>query len=85
MTSPESDPRPVSSPRRVESGPLSAPLAWAKAIASGARDTAKDMLEAGRKGADSGYAEGWRRFDKKTKYRRKPDPNAPPPRRRREE
>ncbi len=81
MTSPEPGPRPLRWPEPEDSGPLG----WVRAIAFGVRDTAKDMLEAGRKGADSGYAEGWRRFDKKTKYRRKPDPNAPPPRRRREE
>jgi hypothetical protein len=58
-------------------------VGWVRALALGARDTAKDMLDAGRKGADEGYAEGWRRFDKKTRYRRKPDPNAPPARTRR--
>ena len=45
---------------------------WARAIALGIRDTAEDMLEEGRKGAHEAYDEGWKRFDAKTKHRRKP-------------
>ena len=73
MTSPE--PTRVRPPRPEPED--NSPLGWARAIAFGIRDTAKDMLEAGRSGAASGYDEGWKRFDKKTRYRRKPDPNAP--------
>ena len=73
MTSPE--PLPERPRREAEDN---SPVAWARAIAFGIRDTAKDMLDAGRNGAASGYDGGWKRFDKKTRYRRKPDPNAPP-------
>ena len=45
-------------------------LGWAKAIAGGIADTAKDMLEAGREGAREAMDEGWERFDRKTKQRR---------------
>ena len=75
MTSPEPPPGRRSRSETEDNSPI----AWARAIAFGIRDTAKDMLAAGRKGAASGYDDGWRRFDKKTRYRRKPDPNAPPP------
>jgi hypothetical protein len=44
---------------------------WARAIAFGLRDTAQDMLDEGRKGAHDAYEEGWRRYDQKTKHRRK--------------
>lgn len=47
---------------------------WTRAIGLGLRDTARDMLEAGRRGARDAYAEGWDRFDQKTKkgrYRRR--------------
>jgi hypothetical protein len=74
----------MSSPEPARrAGEDNAVVDWVRAFALGVRDTAKDMLDAGRKGADEGYAEGWKRFDKKTRYRRKPDPNAPPPRHRR--
>lgn len=46
-------------------------IGWARAIALGVRDTAEDMLEAGRKGASEAYNEHWDRFDDKTKHRRK--------------
>jgi hypothetical protein len=83
MTSPEPGPAGDGPRRTLEDNPV---VDWVRAFALGVRDTAKDMLDAGRKGADEGYAEGWKRFDKKTKYRRKPDPNAPsaPVRRRRD-
>lgn len=80
MSSPEPE-QPVEGARHaIEDNPV---VDWVRALALGVRDTAKDMLDAGRKGAGEGYAEGWKRFDKKTRYRRKPDPDAPPPRRRR--
>jgi hypothetical protein len=44
---------------------------WARAVAFGIRDTAHDMLDEGRKGAHDAYQEGWRRYDAKTKHRRK--------------
>jgi hypothetical protein len=46
-------------------------LGWARAVALGIRDTAHDMLDEGRKGAHEAYEEGWRRYDAKTKHRRK--------------
>lgn len=45
-------------------------VGWAKAIALGIGDTARDMLEAGREGAREAMDEGWERFDQKTKHRR---------------
>lgn len=45
-------------------------IAWARAIVLGIGDTARDMLEAGRRGAREAMDEGWRRFDEKTKHRR---------------
>lgn len=44
---------------------------WLRAIALGVRDTAQEMLEEGRKGAKAAEQDAWRRFDAKTKYRRK--------------
>lgn len=46
-------------------------VGWARAIALGIRDTAEDMLDEGRKGAHEAYEEGWKRYDAKTKHRRK--------------
>lgn len=46
-------------------------LGWAKAIVFGIGDTAKDMLNEGRRGAREAMDEGWERFDSKTKQRRK--------------
>ena len=46
-------------------------VGWAKAIAFGIGDTAKDMLAEGRRGAREAMNEGWDRFDAKTKHRRK--------------
>ena len=46
-------------------------LGWAKAIVFGIGDTAKDMLDEGRRGARQAMDEGWDRFDAKTKHRRK--------------
>ena len=54
--------------RDPEENPI---VGWAKAIALGIADTAKDMLEAGREGAREEMDEGWERFDRKTKHRRK--------------
>ena len=45
-------------------------LAWARAIAMGVRDTAKDVLDEGRSGAKAKRSQMWDRFDKKTKGRR---------------
>lgn len=55
----------------VEEEPRENPvLGWAKAIVFGIGDTAKDMLNEGRRGAREAMAEGWDRFDDKTKRRR---------------
>ncbi len=54
-------------PGEREEHPL---LAWARAILLGIADTARDMLEAGRRGAREAMDDGWRRFDEKTKHRR---------------
>ena len=76
MTSPNRDeatapegalPRPVAKPEPTEN-PI---LGWAKAVVFGIGDTAKDMLEEGRRGAREGMEDGWDRFDAKTKRRRK--------------
>ena len=64
MTTPDSTPEPLEAPAE------NAIVGWAKAIAGGIRDTAKDMLDEGRRGADEAYEQGWRRFDTKTKNRR---------------
>ena len=48
-------------------------VGWAKAIALGIGDTAKDMLDEGRSGAREAYREGWDEFDEKTKRRRHRD------------
>lgn len=45
-------------------------LGWAKAIVFGIGDTAKDMLNEGRRGAREAMEDGWDRFDDKTKRRR---------------
>jgi len=46
-------------------------LGWAKAIVFGIGDTAKDMLNEGRRGAREAMSDSWDRFDAKTKHRRK--------------
>lgn len=53
--------------RDLEKNPI---VGWAKAIALGIADTAKDMVDAGREGAREAMDEGWERFDRKTKHRR---------------
>lgn len=53
--------------RDLEENPI---VGWAKAIALGIADTAKDMLDAGREGARDAMDQGWERFDRKTKHRR---------------
>ncbi len=45
-------------------------IGWAKAIAGGIGDTAKGMLDEGRRGAREAMEESWDRFDQKTKHRR---------------
>jgi hypothetical protein len=52
-------------------GPADAIIGWARAIVLGIRDTARDMVDEGRRGAHDAYDEGWRDFDNKTKYRRR--------------
>jgi hypothetical protein len=81
MTTPEPEMEPMPTPVpvapviRVE--PLEEPasenpiLGWAKAIVGGIGDTAKDMLDEGRRGAHEAMENGWERFDAKTKRRRK--------------
>ena len=61
----------MSTPEPPGSRPENPLIGWARAIALGLRDTADDMLEAGRKGANEAYNEYWDRFDEKTKHRRK--------------
>ena len=46
-------------------------VGWAKAIIGGIGDTARDMLDEGRRGAREGMDQAWARFDKKTKNRRR--------------
>jgi NADPH-dependent glutamate synthase beta subunit-like oxidoreductase len=72
MTSPEPTPSPFE-PLEVEKrrNPVDPIVGWAKAIVFGIGDTAKDMLAAGREGAREATADGWDRFDEKTKHRRK--------------
>jgi hypothetical protein len=71
-TEPEPERREREAPRRRDWRDLAEnPIAgWAKAIALGIGDTAKDMLDAGREGAREAMDEGWERFDRKTKHRR---------------
>ena len=45
-------------------------IGWAKAIAGGIGDTAKGMLDEGRRGAREAMEDSWDRFDQKTKHRR---------------
>ncbi len=45
-------------------------VAWAKAIVFGIGDTAREMLDEGRRGASEAYDERWERFDAKTRRRR---------------
>ena len=80
MTTPEPGekppPVPAVHPTRLPVSPANrgggrGPLEWARAIALGIRDTAHDMLDEGRKGAHDAYEEGWRRYDAKTKHRRR--------------
>ena len=62
------EPRSARARRVVQENPL---LGWARAVVLGIGDTAKDMLEEGRRGAREAMDEGWERFDDKTKRRRK--------------
>lgn len=48
-------------------------VAWARAIAFGLRDTANDVLDAGREGAQEKSTEMWGRFRQKTRERRARD------------
>ena len=47
-------------------------IGWARAVAFGLRDTLQSALDEGRKGAKDAQDKAWRRYDNKTKYRRKP-------------
>jgi sugar (pentulose or hexulose) kinase len=51
--------------------PGAGPLAYVQAIGLGLKDTAGDMLRAGREGAAEAYDEMWDRYEAKTKRRRK--------------
>jgi hypothetical protein len=55
-------------PTAREEHPL---IAWLRAIVLGVGDTARDMLEAGRRGSREAMDEGWQRYDAKTKHRRR--------------
>jgi hypothetical protein len=46
-------------------------VAWVKAFALAVKDTARDMLDEGRRGANEAYEEYWRRYEEKTKHRRR--------------
>lgn len=65
-------------PPVVDTGPgfLAEVVDTAEAVVLGIGDTLSDMLRAGREGARKAQAEYWQRFDQKTKYRRKPKPDA---------
>lgn len=65
MTTPES-PKPEGGGSSAEN-PV---VEWARAVAFGVADTARDVLDEGREGARKAYDEYWRRFDAKTKLRR---------------
>lgn len=45
-------------------------LAFVQAIGLGLKDTAEDVLRAGREGAAEAYDEMWARYERKTKHRR---------------
>ncbi len=57
----------ASEPEEREENPV---IGWAKAIVFGIGDTAKDMLNEGRRGAREAMDEGWERFDSRTRHRR---------------
>lgn len=66
MTSPDQPETPTGGEGRAL-----AVIDWARAIALGIRDTAQDVLKEGRAGARKAYDEYWRRFEEKTKTRRR--------------
>ena len=71
MTTPEPDDFIKSEAEAFEDEESENPsLGWAKAIVFGIGDTAKDILEEGRRGAREAMQDGWERFDQKTKHRR---------------
>jgi len=57
-------------PRRAGPPPEFPLIAWAKAIVFGIGDTAREMLDEGRRGAREAYDERWQRFEAKTRHRR---------------
>ncbi|MFN0095501.1 MAG: hypothetical protein ACKVVT_12100 [Dehalococcoidia bacterium] len=61
------EPRPQEPAAEVEERGL---IGWARAIAFGIGDTAKDVLDAGRRGAREAHDDAWDRFEAKTKHRR---------------
>lgn len=70
---PPVDPEPPASPSPVRPGrPEPELVAWARAVARGMGDTARDMLAAGRAGAREAQDHAWERYRSKTRYRRKP-------------
>ena len=75
MTSPDRDeataPEAALEPLQEEERGDNPIFGWAKAIVFGIGDTAKDVLNEGRRGARDAMDEGWDRFDSKTKHRRK--------------
>ncbi|MCC6382468.1 MAG: hypothetical protein IT304_08155 [Dehalococcoidia bacterium] len=73
MSSPEPPVPPATPtpPQRGQTGDENAVVVWARAIALGIRDTARDVVEEGRKGARRAYEEGWRDYERKTKGRRR--------------
>ena len=66
-TAEEMGPMDEAAPRRRGAGALG----LVQAIGLGLRDTAGDMLRAGREGAAEAYDEMWTRYEAKTKHRRK--------------
>lgn len=71
------EPMPAVQPFRTPAARPAAPkrenpvTGWARAIALGIRDTAHDMIDEGRRAAKDAQAEGWRKYDQKTKKRPK--------------
>lgn len=65
---PPPHPTPPAAPAAREDHPI---IEWARAIVGGLSDTAREVLDEGRRGAAEAYDEGWRRFDGKTRFRRR--------------
>ena len=67
MTAPEPG-EPADAPPAPSENPV---LDWARAVLGGIRDTARDVLDEGRRGAREAYDEYWERFEAKTRHRRR--------------